>query len=114
MHAQPLAVVLGLRRGAVIVAAEVARVLTGELDVLLVKKLRTPGNSELALGAINADGSVFLNHAVIAMVGGDPEYLDREIVLRRAEMQSYEDFTQTSDSEVINALRSDLVLANLP
>ncbi|MBI5396482.1 MAG: phosphoribosyltransferase, partial [Verrucomicrobia bacterium] len=44
--------VLGLPRGGVVVAAEVARALEGELDVLFVKKLGAPDNPELAVGAV--------------------------------------------------------------
>ena len=45
-------VVLGLPRGGVPVAAEVARALGAELDVLVVRKLGVPGHPELAMGAI--------------------------------------------------------------
>ena len=54
--AHPL--VLGLPRGGVVVAAEVARALHTDLDVVLVKKLRAPNNPELALGAVGEDGRV--------------------------------------------------------
>ncbi|TYP89652.1 phosphoribosyltransferase [Blastococcus xanthinilyticus] len=50
------ALVLGLPRGGVVVAAEVARALGAELDVLVVRKLGVPGQPELAMGAIAAVG----------------------------------------------------------
>lgn len=53
--------VLGLPRGGVVVAAEIARALEGSLDVMLVKKLRAPDNPEFALGAVTEDGRVILN-----------------------------------------------------
>jgi putative phosphoribosyl transferase len=77
--ANPL--VLGLPRGGVVVGAEVARALGGELDVLLVKKLRAPGNPELALGAVCEDGHVHLNPMDVS-----DAYVQKEIVARRAEM----------------------------
>jgi putative phosphoribosyl transferase len=49
--------VLGLPRGGVVVAAEVARALGAELDVLVVRKLGVPGQPELAMGAIAAVGA---------------------------------------------------------
>lgn len=53
------AVVLGLPRGGVVVAAEVAAVLGGPLDVVPVRKLGLPGRAELAMGAVaDAGGSV--------------------------------------------------------
>ena len=49
-------VVLGLPRGGVVVAAEVATILGAPLDVLVVRKLGLPGQPELAMGAIAAIG----------------------------------------------------------
>ncbi len=54
--APPDAVVLGLPRGGVVVAAEVAAVLGAPLDVVVVRKLGLPGQPELAMGAIAAIG----------------------------------------------------------
>ncbi len=57
--AQPL--VVGLPRGGVIVAAEVARALHTDLDVLVVRKIGAPGQEELGLGAIAEGGVLLLN-----------------------------------------------------
>lgn len=54
---QPPVLVLGLPRGGVPVAYEVARVLNAPLDVMLVRKIGMPGHSELAIGAI-ASGNI--------------------------------------------------------
>ncbi len=62
-------VVLGLPRGGVPVAAEVATALGGRLDVLVVGKVGVPGHEELALAAVADDGHVALNPSVIAAVG---------------------------------------------
>ncbi|MBS0374818.1 MAG: phosphoribosyltransferase [Proteobacteria bacterium] len=48
--------VLGLPRGGVPVAAEVARAVGGELDVLVVRKVGVPGDPELAMGAVGPGG----------------------------------------------------------
>ena len=59
------AVVLALPRGGVPVAVEVAAVLDAPLDVLVVRKLRTPGHRELAFGAVASGGVCWLHpHAV--------------------------------------------------
>jgi putative phosphoribosyl transferase len=52
----PDLVVLGLPRGGVVVAAQVARALDAPLDVLVVRKLGHPGQPELAIGAIGEGG----------------------------------------------------------
>jgi predicted phosphoribosyltransferase len=49
-------VVLALPNGGVVIATEVARTLTSPLDVIGVRKLRTPGEPELAVGAVAEDG----------------------------------------------------------
>ena len=58
-------VVLGLPRGGVPVAYEVARALNAPLDVFSVRKLGVPGREELAMGAITAGGARVLNEDVL-------------------------------------------------
>lgn len=60
------AVVLGLARGGVPVASEVAKALEVSLDVMVLRKLGVPGNRELAMGAIASGGVRVLNDRVIA------------------------------------------------
>ncbi len=57
--------ILGLPRGGVPVAYEVAKALNLPLDICLVRKLGVPGHQELAMGAIASDGVRVLNHSVI-------------------------------------------------
>lgn len=61
--------VLGLPRGGVVVAHEVARALNAPLDVFIVRKLGTPGQEELAMGAIASGGVRVLNQDVIDSLG---------------------------------------------
>lgn len=63
------AVVLGLPRGGVSVAAEVARVLGVPLDVIVVRKLSVPWEPELALGAIGENGVSVLNEGLLRSAG---------------------------------------------
>jgi len=58
-------VVLGLPRGGVPVAREVARALHAPLDVLIVRKLSAPGQEELAIGAIGEGGVRVLNEELV-------------------------------------------------
>jgi putative phosphoribosyl transferase len=62
-------IVLGLPRGGVPVALEVARRLGAKLDVLVVRKLGAPGHGELAIGAIASGGSRVFNTDLIARLG---------------------------------------------
>src|SRR5260370_509886 len=59
-------VVLGLPRGGVPVAAEVAAALAAPLDVIVVRKLGVPFEPEVAMGAIGEDGAHVLDRALIA------------------------------------------------
>lgn len=61
----PSVLVLGLPRGGVPVAYEVARALQAPLDVFVVRKLGVPGHSELAMGAIASGGARILNRDII-------------------------------------------------
>lgn len=76
------ALVLGIPRGGVIVAAEVARVLRLPLDVVVASKLGAPGDPELAVGAVDADGEVSP-----AGAGVTDAYLMGEAAQRGAEVR---------------------------
>jgi predicted phosphoribosyltransferase len=62
-------VVLGLPRGGVPVAYEVARALNAPLDIFVVRKLGVPGHRELAMGAIASGGVRVLNEELVAGLG---------------------------------------------
>jgi predicted phosphoribosyltransferase len=66
---RPDVVVLGLPRGGVPVAFEVARELEVPLDVFVVRKLGVPGHEELAMGAIATGGARVLNEEVVGRLG---------------------------------------------
>lgn len=71
-------VILGLPRGGVPVAAEVARALEAPLDVFVVRKLGVPGQEELAMGAIATGGVRVLNEDVIDSLGISSDAIDEE------------------------------------
>ena len=79
-------VVLGLPRGGVPVAREVAHRLHAPLDVLLVRKLGVPGHRELAMGAIAAGDVRVLNRDVIDEFGVTPAAIDAVTSAQRAEL----------------------------
>jgi predicted phosphoribosyltransferase len=72
------AVVLGIPRGGVIVANEIALRLNADLDVVLTHKLGAPGNEELAVGAVSENGLLYINKSVAPYVGADDRYIERE------------------------------------
>ena len=78
----PDVIVLGIPRGGVVVAAEVARVLGAPLDIVVASKLGAPGNPEYAVGAIDADGRVTRDGRLAV----SEEYLVTVLEKRRAEI----------------------------
>lgn len=78
------AVVLGVPRGGVVVAAPVADALGVPLDVVVPKKLSAPGNPELGIGAV-APGVQVLDERLVARLGVPAAYLAEEV--RREESE---------------------------
>lgn len=87
---KPDVVVLGLTRGGVPVAAEVASALQAPLDVIVVRKLGVPFQPELAMGAIAGDGTQVLDHGLIRTLGLTNREVDAVTVRERAEMERRE------------------------
>jgi putative phosphoribosyl transferase len=78
-------VVLGLARGGLPVAFEVAKALQAPLDVLVVRKLGAPGQPELAMGAIAVDGTRVLDEETIRYLGISAEAV--EVVTRQEQKE---------------------------
>lgn len=84
--AGPDAVVLGLARGGVPVAAEVARVLGIPLDVLVVRKIGAPEQPELGIGAVAEEGVRVLDTQLVAHLGVPDEHIARVAAREEAEL----------------------------
>jgi predicted phosphoribosyltransferase len=82
--------VLAIPRGAAVMARIIADELDGEMDIVLVRKLRAPGQPELAIGAVTPTGGLFLDAELIRWLGvGDP-YLRGVIEMERVEAERRE------------------------
>lgn len=91
----PRTLVVGISRGGVTVAAEVARLLEAKLDVIVARKLGAPGQQELAVGAVTADGGRFLNHDIIAALGVSEPYLEAITKVQMVEARRREERLRT-------------------
>ena len=78
--------VLGIARGAVPMAARIAKQLNADWDVLLAKKLSAPGNPEYAVGAVDESGWVY-RADLINRLGIDDQYLEEEKQRQMAAMR---------------------------
>jgi putative phosphoribosyl transferase len=79
-------IVLGLPRGGVTVAYEVAGVLQCPLDILIVRKIGFPGDPELAAGAVSETGSVVFNEDIVPRYGVSRAYLEKETARQKEEI----------------------------
>ena len=82
--------ILGLPRGGVPVAFEVARELEAPLDVFVVRKLGLPGQEELAIGAIASGGVRVLNDEVVGALNVDEETIAQVAAAEGAELERRE------------------------
>lgn len=80
-------IVLGIPRGGVVVAAEVAWAIGAPLDVYITRKIGAPCNPELAIGAIASSGDVVLDKALMTSLGVSPEYVQDETERQRREIE---------------------------
>jgi predicted phosphoribosyltransferase len=84
------AIVLGLPRGGVPVAYEVACKLNLPLDVFLVRKLGVPAQEELAMGAVASGGTVVMNPSIVHRLGISPEIIQAAISREESEIERRE------------------------
>jgi predicted phosphoribosyltransferase len=87
---RPDVLVLGLPRGGVPVAYEVAQALHAPLDIFLVRKLGVPGHRELAMGAIASGDVLVLNEDVVGALGIPDEVIDAVSEEEKRELQRRE------------------------
>lgn len=80
-------IVLGVPRGGVVVAYEVARALGAPLDVYITRKIGAPYNPELAIGAVASDGTLVLDHNLIERIGVPDSYVQEETARQRQEIK---------------------------
>ncbi len=87
---RPDVLVLGLPRGGVVVACEVARALGAPLEVFVVRKLGAPGQEELAMGAIASGGVRVLNPSVVELWGIPAQVIEEVAEQEQRELERRE------------------------
>ena len=73
------ALVLGLARGGVLVASEIAKILSLPLNAVVPRKIGAPENPELAIGALAEDGEMFFNRELIDLIDVAPAFIAEEV-----------------------------------
>jgi len=79
--------VLGIPRGGLVIAEEVAQALAAPMDVIIARKIRAPYQPELGIGAVvDGDHGTIINEEVARSVSATQPYLEREIAYQREEI----------------------------
>ena len=104
------ALVVGLPRGGVVVAAEVARILQVPLDILIVRKIGHPLHREFAVGALAEGGVVVLDDAVIGSDLRVRSELEEIIEEEKQRLKSYQARFHHTDN--MNLMDKDVVLVD--
>ncbi|MBC7250665.1 MAG: phosphoribosyltransferase [Anaerolineae bacterium] len=86
LQGQKDVLVLGIPRGGVVVAAEVARALGAPLDVFITRKIGAPGNPELAIGAVASSGELVIDEGLVLGLGVSPRYVEEETERQKQEI----------------------------
>ena len=108
---RPDVVVLGLARGGLPVAFEVARSLGAPLDAFIVRKLGAPGHEEFALGAIASGGRVVVNDDVLRGLRVTPQQL-REVAEREARELIRREATYRGDRPPLDVTGKTVILVD--
>jgi predicted phosphoribosyltransferase len=82
--------VLGLPRGGVVIAYEIAKVLNAKLNVIICRKIGAPGNEEFAIGAVSEANGLFLNQDIIDSYGISQQYLQTIIQQEQEKIKTYQ------------------------
>lgn len=104
--------VVALPRGGVPVAAEVARLLGAPLDVGIIRKIGAPGHTELACGAVAADGSTVWNERVLFSLGLTQAELRRDKERALQEARQLEQSLRTPSTPPLKAFAKTVILVD--
>ncbi len=86
-HGAAAAIVLGLPRGGVVVALEIALALRLPLDVWVTRKIGAPLNPELAIGSVDSDGNLLLDENTARLYEVSDRYVREEAELQKEEIK---------------------------
>jgi putative phosphoribosyl transferase len=81
-------IIMAVPRGGVVIGNIISRILDAKLDVVVSRKIGSPYNAELAVGAVMPDGSFFPNENIIRMLKISEGYINSEIDTQMKEIDS--------------------------
>jgi len=108
---QPDTIILGLPRGGVPVADEIADKLDLPMDVYVVRKLGTPMHEELAMGAIASNGAKVLNESVIKSAGVQDSKVEEVVAREQKEVRRREELFR-GDREPLSSKGKTVIIVD--
>lgn len=104
-------VVLGIPRGGMVIANEIAKVLGADLDIILTHKLGAPANSEFAIGSVGENGEVFINEDTVKYLGITSDYImsekERQLELIKQRLSTFREIHSKVSLEGKTAIVTD-------
>jgi len=92
-------VIIGVARGGMVVANVIARKLSCDLDVIIPRRLRSPINSEVAIGALLQDGFTYLDKNLVKSLNLSGEYIETEKLEQKKEIDRRSALYRTGNGE---------------
>jgi predicted phosphoribosyltransferase len=80
-------IVLAVPRGGLAIAYDIIKRFGFKWDLIIPRKIGAPHNKEYAIGAVSVDGSYFLNHDYVKMLGISQDYIDKEVLEETKEIK---------------------------
>lgn len=101
-------IVLAVPRGGVIIAYETIRQLGYKWDLIIPRKLGAPHNKEIAIGAVSADGTYFVNDYYVSRLGITKDYIEQEVSMEVKEIKRR--LEEYRGSETLSNLKDKTVI----
>ncbi len=80
-------IILSIPRGGVIIGDVIASIFNARLDIIVSRKIGSPSNPELAIGAVMPDGSYFLNEDIVNMLNVPQSYVVEQTNIQKKEIE---------------------------
>ncbi len=101
-------IILGIPRGGIVTAYETIKKFEFQWDLIIPRKIGSPNNNEIAIGAVTSDGTYFLNEKYVDMLNISQDYIERELYEQTEEIKrrlkkykGNENFPKVNDKTVI-------------
>jgi len=93
-------IILAIPNGGVIIGKEIKNKFNFSLDIVVAKKIGAPKNKELAIGALNGEGNIYIDSLLAQKTGTDKNYIQQETIRLRNEIIAKENFFRNEKPKI--------------